>query len=505
MSLFGSAFSGWFTWGLVLFIGLPLFVILLGEASQALRHSRFAAYQKPLDLFRGSALFLLFISILLQRVMELPPNHMAVMVVDTVLWIAVLNASLALANSLIFDTRNLRRTVQTPKLLVDLGQLFLVAVGAAIIVSYVWKVDLTGLIAALGVGSVVVGLALQDTLGNVFSGLTMLSSSTFRVGSWIKVGEIEGQVRSISMRSVTLALADGSLMDISNSAITKEKVVVLGAAHAWSTVGVEVKIDQEFAPEKVREVFLQAARAVPGVLEQPAPAFSIKSYEGGDIVYKISLNVSEYGQRAGAASEFLSFLWYVAAREGLRLRPPEPTSPFRLPLPLEQGGQSPAMAPTVSLADQLEAAGTFQVKRPLLELLARDARMERYRKGELLLDRSRRVHHAFVVKTGTAQVSGNAVDNATSWTFGAGDLILFKSSFRNAEAPTSVRCMSDLDVIAIPMASLTEGLAKDSKLAETIERMLSAREAAWDPSQRRLSHPDGDVDRVQILQALFQT
>lgn len=65
--------------------------------------------------------------------------------------------------------------------------------------------------------------------------------------------------------------------------------------------------------------------------------------------------------------------------------------------------------------------------------------------------------------------------------------------------------MSDLDVIAIPMASLTEGLAKDSKLAETIERMLSAREAAWDPTQRRLSHPDGDVDRVQILQALFQT
>ncbi len=304
MSLFGSTFTGWFTWGLVLFIGLPLFVILLAEASQALRHSRFAAYQKPLDLFRGTALFLLFISILLQRVMELPSTHLAVMVVDTVLWIAVLNASLALANALIFDTRNLRRSVQTPKLLVDLGQLFLVAVGAAIIVSYVWKVDLTGLIAALGVGSVVVGLALQDTLGNVFSGLTMLSSSTFRVGSWIKVGEVEGQVRSISMRSVTLALADGSLMDISNSAITKEKVVVLGAAHAWSTVGVEVKIDQEFAPEKVREVFLQAARAVPGVLEQPPPAFAIKSYEGGDIVYKISLNVSEYGQRAGAASEF---------------------------------------------------------------------------------------------------------------------------------------------------------------------------------------------------------
>ncbi len=387
MSLFGSIFTGWFTWGLVLFIGLPLFVILMAEASQALRHSRFAAYRKPLDLFRGTALFLLFLSILLQRVMELPPTHLAVMVVDTVLWIAVLNASLALANALIFDTSNVRRTVQTPKLLVDLGQLFLVAIGAAIIVSYVWKVDLTGLIAALGVGSVVVGLALQDTLGNVFSGLTMLSSSTFRVGSWIKVGEVEGQVRSISMRSVTLALADGSLMDISNSAITKEKVVVLGAAHAWSTVGVEVKIDQEFAPEKVREVFLQAARAVPGVLDQPPPAFTVKSYEGGDIVYKISLNVSEYGQRAGAASEFLSFLWYVAAREGLRLRPPEPASPFRLQPSVETAAPERTAVPASSMADQLEAAGTFQVKRPVLELLARDAKVQRYRKGELLLDR----------------------------------------------------------------------------------------------------------------------
>ncbi len=383
--------------------------------------------------------------------------------------------------------------------------MFLVAVGAAIIISYVWKVDLTGLIAALGVGSVVIGLALQDTLGNVFSGLTMLSSSTFRVGSWIKVGDNEGQVRSISMRSVTLALADGSLMDISNSAITKEKVVVLGAAHAWSTVGVEVKVDHDYPPEKVREVFLQAARAVPGILDQPAPAFSIKAFEGGDIVYKISLNVAEYGQRAGAASEFLGFLWYVAAREGLRLRPPEPAAPFRLPAAVEAGAMALAAPPTASVADQLEMVGTFQVQRPVLEALASNARIERYRKGELLLDRTRRASDAFVVRSGTAQVQTDAIDGSTSWTYGPGDLVLFKSFFRGAEPPASVRCTSDLDVVRIPMTSLAACLAQDRKLAETIERMLSAREAAWDPNQLRQSSHDGDVNRVQILQTLFQT
>ncbi len=114
MSLLSLGSTGWFNWGLILFIGLPLFVILLGEASQALRGSRFAAYQKPLDLFRGTALFLLFLSILLQKVMELPPTHLAVMVVDTILWITVLNAVLALVNALIFDARNVRRAVQTP-------------------------------------------------------------------------------------------------------------------------------------------------------------------------------------------------------------------------------------------------------------------------------------------------------------------------------------------------------------------------------------------------------
>ncbi len=195
----------WLAWGIALIIGMPLLVIVLGETAERLEGHGLGHYRKPLDLFRNSCLFLLFVTVLLRMVVGLPSTHLAVKLVDTLFWTSVLNAALALSNALVFGRGASSAQSKAPKLLLDLGRFFLVAIGAALIVSHVWQVNLTGLIAALGVSSLVIGLALQDTLSNVFSGVTMISAGQFRVGDWIRLGDLEGQVRSVSWRSVTIA------------------------------------------------------------------------------------------------------------------------------------------------------------------------------------------------------------------------------------------------------------------------------------------------------------
>ena len=97
---------------------------------------------------------------------------------------------------------------RVPRLLIDLLTLALLAVGSAIILSVVWGQDIGGLLAALGIGSIVIGLALQDTLGNLIAGLALLFEKPYRIGDWIRVDGVEGQVVEVNWRALRLRTRD---------------------------------------------------------------------------------------------------------------------------------------------------------------------------------------------------------------------------------------------------------------------------------------------------------
>ena len=71
----------------------------------------------------------------------------------------------------------------------------LVAIGLAMVYAFVWGREIGGAIATLGVTSIVVGLALQEPLGNLFSGLVLLMERPFEVGEVIEVGSVSGEVK----------------------------------------------------------------------------------------------------------------------------------------------------------------------------------------------------------------------------------------------------------------------------------------------------------------------
>ena len=494
--------ADWLAWGVALLIGLPTLVIVLGEIAQGLQGSRLDHFRRPLDMFRNGALFLLFMMILLRMVVGLPGSHLAVKVVDTAFWIAVLNAVLALTNAVMFEGGIDGREFRAPKLLVDLGRVFLVAIGAALIVSYVWNVDLTGLLAALGVSSLVIGLALQDTLGNIFSGVTMISANAFRVGSWIRLGDIEGQVRAISWRSVSVATVTGDLIEIPNSQIAKDKLRVLGADRGWAKLSVDVKLGYDHPPEFARSVLLSAVKATANVLETPAPSVSIAAYDDA-VVYRIVAAVRDFSLTAPVRADVLANVWYAAGRNGIRLAPPPPPDAGAPADHAAASGKSEE-----HLASILARLGTFQRPREALQQLAEASTLQLWRKGEILIPAGQRGDAAYIVVSGEAEACrGAGAAGESVWSFAAGDLILFKSFFRSGEAPLSVVCTQDLSVVRIPIATLETALANDARLARQIEQLLTAREESGGISGRTPQALGGGASgaegRVQILKDLF--
>ena len=97
-----------------------------------------------------------------------------------------------------------------PTIFRDVTRFLLIAVGLALIFSYVWGVRVGGLFTALGVTSVVIGLMLQNSVGQIVSGLFMLFEQPFRIGDWLDTPAARGRIVEANWRAVHIQTGHGS-------------------------------------------------------------------------------------------------------------------------------------------------------------------------------------------------------------------------------------------------------------------------------------------------------
>ena len=101
----------------------------------------------------------------------------------------------------------------------------LIYIIAAIIVLTILKIDLTGLIAGLGVGGIIVTLAAQDTAKNLFGGFVIFIDKPFAVGDWIQMDSFEGTIEDITFRTTRIRTFENSLLNVPNSIISNASVI----------------------------------------------------------------------------------------------------------------------------------------------------------------------------------------------------------------------------------------------------------------------------------------
>ncbi|MGB7869971.1 MAG: hypothetical protein WBM01_17120, partial [Mycobacterium sp.] len=157
--------ADWFYWAVGLTVGLPFTLISLTELHHALER-RQSALARPVNLLRSYLVPLTALLMLLIEVAQVPAQLNSVRVLDTVFGFLVLVLVLSGLNATLFEGApqgSWRERV--PTIFRDVTRLVLIAVGLAVIFSYVWGVRVGGLFTALGVGSVVIGLMLQNSVG----------------------------------------------------------------------------------------------------------------------------------------------------------------------------------------------------------------------------------------------------------------------------------------------------------------------------------------------------
>ncbi|MEZ5535195.1 MAG: mechanosensitive ion channel [Thiolinea sp.] len=265
-SLYIDLSQSWVIWGAALVIAFPLLVILTGELAHHLEREE----SKYVSLIRFGQRFImpqLVLLLITTRILELSHQSVVVKIIETLLWVFIIYAVVTLFNLLVFSESGGRWQIKAPKLLLEVMRIIIMALGIAIVLSKVWGFELGKMMAAFGVGSIVLGLALQDTMSSLFSGFSLISSKQFKEGDWLKVGDHIGRVIQVNWRSVTLLNRDDDVILIPNSDLAKGQFVNFSHPYPHHVERVNFDFSFDDAPHKVKQVLIKAALDTPGILE----------------------------------------------------------------------------------------------------------------------------------------------------------------------------------------------------------------------------------------------
>jgi small-conductance mechanosensitive channel len=452
----------------------PLMIVALNEGILKLQRQG-KALAKTLKIIRNWVLPALVTFLFVTQVIGLNPDLTPIRLVQTLLLLATMLMGLSFVNILLFveagaDTWQ----AQVPKLLRDLVRFFLILVGTALVLSIVWKMDLGGLITALGVSSIVIGLALQDTLGNLFSGIALLFGRPFKVGDWLQLGDTVGKVNEVNWRAVHLMTREQEMLIIPNSVLAKEIFKNYNRPVRMHVEPVDVGFSYSDPPNKVKRVMMEVALATKGVLAQPPPVIQTIRYNDSSIDYRVRLFLSDYSKVPQIRDEFMTRVWYAANRHGLNIPFPIRTVFHQQIEPANRDRERSQML------EELRSLPSFAMVDPntLTDLLP-EIEIRNFGKGETVICQGDMDVKLHLILKGQVKLSVNSrgIDVEID-RFERGEFFGTLTLLTHEPSPNTVTALEDLEVAVFETEALHILLARTPKLAQEMGAVIEARRHA---------------------------
>lgn len=235
-------------------------------------------------------------------------------------------AGVMAGGSILFTGALPRLKLNVPRIVRD------VTIGAASVIAVFLVatragLNLSGVIATSAVLTAVVGLSLQDTLGNVMGGLALQTDESLHIGDWIRVGDVVGQVVEIRWRYTAVETRNWETVIFPNSSLVKGQVTVLGRRRGESTKwrrSVAFNVDYRFAPTEVIATLTAALRSAPilNVATRPLPEVIMLDFGESYGRYAVRYWLTDLQFDDGTDSSIRTRIYFALRRAGLPLSIP---------------------------------------------------------------------------------------------------------------------------------------------------------------------------------------
>ncbi len=199
-------------------------------------------------------------------------------------------------------------------------------------------IDIGALIAALGLTSLAIGLALKDTIENAITGVLLLIQRPFKVGDVIKVSDVTGIVADVAIRTTNIKTFDGLHVLIPNRHVYNE-VITNWSYYPTRRVTMTVGVAYETDLAQAYRVLSEAVAATPGVLAEPTPAVSFEGFDDSSIRMVFRFWIEWQNTNAvSLQTQLTQVIMEVARREGINI--PFPIRTVMLQNPIEPAAQN---------------------------------------------------------------------------------------------------------------------------------------------------------------------
>jgi len=292
--------------------------------------------------------------------------------------------------TVLLGTVMMQRVGHGGRLLQDLmgAVIFLIAIIAAM--AYVLDLPVKGVLATSGAVAIIVGLALQSTLSDVFSGIVLNTTKPYQVDDWISIDGTEGRVTDIDWRATRLQTSQGSMAVIPNSLAAKAKIINFSRPADMFGLAVSVQVSPHARPQVVIEALERAMQGCRPLLVKPAPSVAFKTSVSGGVEYEISGFVPAMGQKREVRNQLYDLAYRHLAAAGVSL------------LSATEGATP---ATTSRARALLESSNIFStLRQEEKETFSQNMTLQTFRTGEMILPAGEVSDHLFIVESGVVSV-----------------------------------------------------------------------------------------------------
>lgn len=298
-----------------------------------------------------------------------------------------------------------KRKMAIPTITRDFGLAVVYIVIAMIVLKQKTSVNLGSLLTTSAILTAVIGFAMQDTLGNLFSGLALQLEHPYQIGDWIGFENMVGKVVGITWKSTKLLTRTEEMIYVPNNTISKSTLVNYSKPTPRHQVFIEFGTSYNDPPHKVSETVTKIILNNPKVVNDPPPSVRVVKYDNFSINYKAIFATEDIAAEERVKTEILNDLWYAFRRLGIKIPYPIQEEWQVLPEEIKKEEEKKRERDELEIRDVLEEIDMFASLSPDVRgSLASRIAVLQFAAGEKIVKQGDEPGPMYIVKEGECAV-----------------------------------------------------------------------------------------------------
>jgi len=334
--------------------------------------------------------------------------------------------------------------------------------------AFVFEVPVGTLIATSGVIAIAVGLALQNTLGDVFSGLALTLGRTYSLGDWILLADgTEGRVIASTWRSTHILTGANNVAVLPNSVLAKLKLTNVSRPDETHLLRMTMRVLPTHAPSIMEKAMLTVLAGCNSIMREPPPLVALTTLDAAALEIELMFQVINPLLRTKAKNEVIDRFYRHCKVAGLQLAMPPGATVFGSGF-LEANARQAETSLLEFIDDNPIFSGLTRAEK---EKLARSGVEREYSKDDVIVSQGDALSSMMIIRTGVVSMRH---DGQERMRLASGDFFGETGLLAGMGEAFTLQALTHVVVYEVDQESVARLLSERPGLAEDVAAMLSA-------------------------------